>query len=654
MPSTPGEHDDVLGRAFDRRLAGRLWAAARSHHRLLGAALALFPLIAVAELAQPYLLKVAIDDHILTADWLGLTLTAGLYALTLAVLYALRMVEAYLMALAGQRVTHDLRAALFEHLLRLEAAFFDRNPVGRLMTRVLNDVEAVSEAFTSGLLAIAADVITLTGVVGVMLWMDWRLALVTFAIVPVLSAAAAYFRIRARDAYREVRRRLAVLNGFLQESLQGMAVIQLFARERQELAAFRRLNRDYRRALFGSTVFEASLYASVEALGSVALALLIWYGGGQIVSGALSFGALVAFIQYTNRFFLPIRDLGAKYTVMQSAMASSERIFGLLDRAPAIVSPADITPTNGSHETETGTRAIDDDRRASGDQSRGREDQSRGSGATTDPSCGSGATTHRDRPPTSIADHAAPATTVALEFSGVWFAYDAGAWVLRDVSFGVARGEHVALVGATGEGKSTCARLLTRAYDVTRGHVRVDGVDVRAWDLGRLRRHVGTVFQDTVLFTGSVAENLRVNGGGDRATLRAALEAAHARGFVEALPAGIDEPLGERGVNLSHGQRQLLAIARALVYNPPVLVLDEATSSVDPESEWLIREGMKRLLAGRTSVTIAHRLSTIQSADRIIVLHRGRVHEEGSHAALLRRRGLYARLWELGQGGAAG
>jgi ATP-binding cassette, subfamily B, multidrug efflux pump len=597
VPEAVGEHEDVLGRAFDRRLAGRLWAAARRHHRLLGAALALFPLIAAAELAQPYLLKIAIDDHILTADWLGLSITAGLYAGTLGLLYALRMVEAYLMALAGQRVTHDLRAALFEHLLRLEAAFFDRNPVGRLMTRVLNDVEAVSEAFTSGLLAIAADVITLTGVVAIMLWMDWRLALVTFAIVPVLSVAAGYFRIRARDAYREVRRRLAVLNGFLQESLQGMAVIQLFARERQELAGFRRLNRDYRRALFSSTVFEASLYASVEALGSVALALLIWYGGGQILAGALSFGALVAFIQYTNRFFLPIRDLGAKYTVMQSAMASGERIFGLLDRRPAIVSPERVA--TGAAE-----------------------------------------------PPAS--------SVPALEFRNVWLAYDAGAWILRDVSFAVARGEHVALVGATGEGKTTCARLLTRAYDVARGQVLVDGIDVREWDLARLRRHVGTVFQDTVLFTGSVADNLRVNGDDDRARLVAALEGAHAQRFVEALPRGIDEPLGERGVNISHGQRQLLAIARALVYNPPVLVLDEATSSVDPESEWLIREAMKRLLAGRTSVTIAHRLSTIQSADRIIVLHRGRVHEEGSHAALLRRQGLYARLWELGQGAATG
>jgi ATP-binding cassette subfamily B protein len=635
-----GDQDDVLGRAFDRRLAGRLWAAARQHHGLLAAALALFPLIAVAELAQPYLLKVAIDDHILTADWWGLAFTAGLYSVTLAALYGLRMVEAYLMAVAGQRVTHDLRAALFDHLLRLEAAFFDRNPVGRLMTRVINDVEAVSEAFTSGLLAIAADVITLTGVVVIMLWMDWRLALVTFAIVPLLAAAAAYFRLRARDAYREVRRRLAVLNGFLQESLQGMTVIQLFARERAELGAFRRLNRDYRRALFGSTVFEASLYASVEALGSVALALLIWYGGGQILSGALSFGALVAFIQYTNRFFLPIRDLGAKYTVMQSAMASAERIFGLLDRAPAIVSP------NPRHEGDT-------DGHRSEAHSRGSEAHSRGSG---DHSRGSGATTISNRPPTTISEHAAPATTMptsgapAVEFDSVSFAYDSGAPVLSDLSFRVAHGEHVAIVGATGEGKSTCARLLTRAYDVTRGRVLVNGVDVREWDLTRLRRHVGTVFQDTVLFTGSVADNLRVDGIGERTTALAALEAAHAGPFVAALPRGFDEPLGERGMKISHGQRQLLAITRALVYNPPVLVLDEATSSVDPESEWMIREGLQRLLAGRTRVTSGHRASTIQRADRIILLHRGRVDGEGSDAHPVRREGVYARLWELGQG----
>ncbi len=587
------EAEEQLGRAFDRRLAARLMDAARPHRGLIAGSLVLFPLVAVVELAQPWLLKVAIDEHILRSDWVGLTWVGGLYIAVLAVLYALRTLEAYLMQLTGQRVIHDLREAIFDHLLRLEARFFDRNPVGRLMTRVLHDVEAVSEAFTSGLFAVVADVVTLTGVVAVMLWIDWRLALVTFSMMPVLLTVAVYFRLNARDAYREVRRRLARLNGFLQESLQGMTVVQLFVRERHERERFRRLNTEYRQALYGSTRWEASLYAVVEALGSLALALLIWYGSGRIVAESLTFGALVAFIQYTNRFFLPIRDLGAKYTVMQWAMASSERIFGLLDRAPAIVSPA----------------------------------------------------VARARPARSGAP--------AVELDSVWFAYDGDGWVLRDCSFSVAPGERVAIVGATGEGKTTCARLLNRSYDVRQGRVLVDGVDVREWDLPSLRRHVGIIFQDSVLFAGTVEENLRLGADGavSPSDLARAIETSRA-GFVTELPRGLGETLGERGANVSHGQRQLLAIARALVYNPSVLVLDEATSSVDPESEALIRQAMTGLLAGRTSITIAHRLSTVHAADRILVLHRGRVHEDGTHTELLRRGGLYARLYELQTGAA--
>jgi ATP-binding cassette subfamily B multidrug efflux pump len=579
--------DDILGRAFDRRLVARLWSAARAHHRLIYGSLLLFPVIAALELTLPYLLKIAIDSHILRGDWAGLTTIAALYVGVLTALYGLRMAEAYLMHVTGERVTHDLRATLFAHVLRQDARFFDHNPVGRLMTRVLNDVEAVSEAFTSGLSAIVADVITLIGVVAIMLWMDWHLALVTFSIVPVLSGLAAYFRVRARDAYRAMRQRLSRLNGFLQESLQGMAVVQLFAREAHERDRFLELNAAYRRAMFQSTIFEASLYAMVEALGAVAVALLVWYGGGQIVAGTLTFGALVAFLQYTNRFFLPIRDLGAKYTVMQSAMASAERIFGLLEQAPAIATPA--APRGARRE----------------------------------------------------------ATGVALE--NVWFAYDREHWVLRDCSFHAGAGEHVAIVGATGEGKSTCARLLNRSYDVSRGRVLVGGIDVLEWDLEPLRRHVGIIFQDTVLFTGSVEANLRlgVDGGVDGTHLERAVKSANAASFVDALPGRLAATLSERGANISHGQRQLLAIARALVYNPAILILDEATSSVDPESEALIQDAMKRLLAGRTTITIAHRLSTVHGADRILVLHRGRVHEEGRHAELLRRGGLYARLWEL-------
>ncbi len=586
--------DETLGRAFDRRLVGRLLAAARPHTRVIVGSALLFPLVSALELAQPYLVKVGIDDHILKGDWAGLGRVAAVYVVALAALYGLRTAESYLMSVTGQRVMHDLRDALFAHLLRLDARFFDRNPVGRLMTRVLNDVEAVNDAFTSGLFAVLADVVTLVGVVAMMLWMDWRLALVTFAIVPALAVVAGYFRVRARDAYREVRRRLARLNGFLQESLQGMSVIQLFAAERRERTEFQRLNGDYRRALFGSTIYEASLYAGVEALGSVALAALLWYGGRQIALGTLTFGTLVAFIQYTGRFFLPIRDLGAKYTVMQAAMASSERIFGLLAEPPSIVSPA-----------------------------------------------------------TPIAPRAADVPAIELE--SVWFAYEDEHWVLRDCALAVGRGEHVAIVGPTGEGKTTCARLLNRSYDVVRGRVLVDGVDAREWDLEALRRHVGVIFQDTLLFTGTVEANLRLGADGavSAAELERAIVLANARAFIDALPRGLDEPLSERGGNISHGQRQLLAIARALVYNPAVLVLDEATSSVDPESEQLIQEAMRRLLSGRTTITIAHRLSTIQHADRVIVLHRGRVHEQGTPADLARRGGLYAKLLELQTGASA-
>lgn len=579
--------DEILGKAYDARLMRRLWAVSRPYRSVVLLTAVLFVPIAGLELLQPYLLKVAIDRHILPGDWPGLTWVVLAFLGTLILLYGLRAWQSYLTHLTGQRVIHDLRQTLFAHLQQMDAAFFSRNPIGRLMTRVLNDVEAVSEVFTSGLVAILGDVLTLSGVIVVMLAMNWKLALVTFSLVPLLFAVAAFFRAKARQAYRLVRTRLARLNAFLQESLQGMAVIQLFTRERQELERFTALNREHRRAQFRSSAYDSSLYAAVEAIGSAAVAILLWYGGGQIWAGVLTFGGLVAFIEYTNRFFLPIRDLGAKYAVMQSAMASSERIFGLLDLSPGIVSPLRSTPV--------------------------------------EPVRG------------------------AIEFRQVWFAYEGEEWVLRGCSFRVAPGERVALVGATGEGKTTIARLLNRSYDVSRGQVLMDGVDVREWDLATLRRTVGLIPQDVFLFTGTVEANLRLGADGvvPPEVIERAVTMANARGFIEALPDGYRQLLRERGANFSQGQRQLLAIARALVYNPAVLVLDEATSSVDPESEALIQEAMGRLLAGRTSVIIAHRLSTIRLADRILVLYKGQVREEGSHADLLRRGRLYARLYEL-------
>jgi ATP-binding cassette, subfamily B, multidrug efflux pump len=592
--SRPPQLDDpeLLGKAYDPRLMRRLWGVTRPHRRLVLLSMLLFPVAAALELLQPWLTKIAIDRYILTGDWLGLSRIAAAYLGCLLLLYVLRVAISYLTQLAGQRVMHDLRAALFAHLQRQDAAFFDRSPVGRLMTRVLTDVEAINELFASGAMAVVGDVLTLGGIVVLMLVLNWELALVTFALVPILAAGAAYFRLKARDSYRGVRTRLARLNAFLQESLQGMAVIQLFAREGREAELYAGLNGDLRRAQFRSTFFDAMLYAGVEAIGSAAVALLLWYGGGQVLTGALTFGGLVAFLEYTGRFFLPIRDLGAKYTVMQAATVAAERVFGLLDTRPGIISQA--------------------------------------SGAV-----------------------AALPGAAAVEFRNVWFAYEGEDWVLRDCSFTAAVGERVALVGPTGEGKSTIVRLMTRAYDATRGQVLVGGRDVREWDLTALRRQVGVIPQEAFLFTGTVEDNLRV-GAGEAARdeeIDRALRTARADRVVAALPSGLQQEIHERGHNLSQGQRQLLAIARALLYNPAVLAFDEATSSVDPESEALIRAGLEELLRDRTSIVIAHRLSTIQTADRILVLHRGRVREAGRHAELLAHGGLYARLYELQFGG---
>ena len=608
----PGQEDEVLGKAYDARLMRRLWAFTRPHTRLVLATCALFPAVAVLELIQPYLIKVAIDDHILRRDWAGLGGVAALFLLVLLALYALRAAQAYLTQLTGQRVIHDLRAALFAHLQRQDARFYDRSPVGRLMTRVLNDGEAIQELFTSGLVSLLGDVVVLTGVVVIMLGMNWKLALVTFALVPLLVLAAAYFRVRARDSYRVVRTRLARMNAFLQESLQGMSVIQLFAREARERETFAQLSGALRAGQFRSTFYDASLYATVEALGSAAVALLLWYGGGQVVTGALTFGGLVAFLEYTGRFYLPIRDLGAKYTVMQAAVVSAERIFGLLDTHPSITSPV---PADGGPGVQLQGEAQPEASRAD---------------------------TRKEAPVATP-----PTPTPAVEFKNVWFAYEGEQWVLRDCSFTLAPGERVALVGPTGEGKTTIARLMIRAYDVARGRVLVDGVDVREWDLQTLRRHVGLVPQEVFLFSGTVEDNLRLAGNGavDRPAIERALEAANAERFVAALPRGLREELRERGVNLSQGQRQLLAIARAIIYNPRVLALDEATSSIDPESEARVRVGLARLLEGRTSLVIAHRLSTIRGADRILVIDAGRVVETGDHDSLLTAGGLYAELY---------
>jgi ATP-binding cassette subfamily B protein len=607
------EDDEAVGRAYDARLARRVWAYTAPYRTAVVLSAALFPLLAAVDVVQPYLLKIAIDDHILRGDWPGLSRLGLLFLVTLAVQYMLRYGQIYLSTWTGQRVVHDLRAALFAHVQRLPAAFFDRNSVGRVMTRILGDVEAIGEVFTAGVVAILGDAITLTAVVVAMLLLHLRLSLITFAVLPVLVVAAALLRRPVRRAYRDARTRLAHLNADLQETISGMPVIQLFGREMARARELGALSERYRRAQFRRMGLESMLYAAAESAGAIVVAALLWWGGIEILDGTLTFGVLVAFTQYTQRFYLPIRDASAKFSVMQAATVAGERVFALLD-----------TPAE--------------------------------KGGTVVPAPQAGDA----RPP-------APARRPpAVELRDVWFAYPgpehrrpaddgrdgqgATAWALRGVSLRIETGERIAIVGGTGAGKTTLARLLTRTYDVQRGAVLVDGVDVRAWDLVALRRHVGLVLQDVVLFAGTVAENLALDRDLSRTMIEDVARRVHADSFIRRLPGEYEASLLERGANLSHGQRQLLSVARALLYNPPVLVLDEATSSVDPGTEHLLQDAVNELLAGRTSVVIAHRFSTIQRADRVAVLQHGQLVDEGPHAVLLRRDGLYRTLWELQYG----
>ena len=572
---------------YDAALMRRLLRYLRPYRGLAAGAILLLLVQSALALVGPRLTERALDVAIPRGDLGLLGLLATLYLSAILLDLVVEYGGTLLTTFVGQRVMYDLRMEIFDHLQRLSVTYFDRNPVGRLMTRVTSDVETLNELFSSGVVTIFGDVFTLVAIMGMMLLIDVKLALVTFAVIPLVWLTAALFRRRVREAFRDIRYRLARLNAFLQERLSGIRVVQLFGREAASAQRFAELNRDHLAAHLRSITVYAIFFPAVEVLTAVAMALLLWYGGLRALDGTLTVGVLAAFIQYTRRFFQPLQDLSEKFNLLQSAMASSERVFALLDEPVTVSEPADPRPLRRPVQGE-------------------------------------------------------------VRFEGVWFRYSPdGPWVLKDISFTASPGRTLALVGHTGAGKTTIVNLLLRFYDPERGRITVDGVDIRELTTADLRSAIGFVQQDLFLFTGDILHNLTLGAPITADAARLAAQRVGADRFIERLPSGYGHRLGERGRNLSVGERQLLSFARALALDPRILVLDEATSSVDAEAEAQIQRAIAELMAGRTSLVVAHRLSTILHADEILVLHHGEVRERGTHRELLAAGGLYERLYQL-------
>jgi ATP-binding cassette subfamily B protein len=654
------QEEEVVGKAYDSRLMRRLLTYLRPYRWQVTVALVSIILKSFADVLGPYLVKVAVDRYLAPVggtvsgiwSWLspsplhGIAQISTIYFGLLIFSFVLEFLQTYFMQWTGQKVMFDLRSQIFRHLQRMHVAFYDTNPVGRLVTRVTTDVDALNEMFTSGVVSIFEDLFVLTGILGIMLCMNWKLALITFAVLPFIVVATKLFRDKVRDSYRRIRTAIARINSYLQEHVSGMVVLQLFNRERKAYTRFSEINRSHMDAFKDAILAYAVYYPVVDFFSAIAIASVIWWGGQDVirklsvttlefthepylglhpVTAVASLGVLIAFTQYAMRFFRPIMDFSEKYNILQSAMAASERIFKLLDTPVDITSPAVTKTPEGPGRIDFdhvwfAYREVPEEIRAS---------------ETGKDHVGTAALAVR------------PAQSAAASGNG-----DAGSaepdWVLRDVSFSIDPGETVAVVGHTGAGKTTLISLLLRFYDVQKGAVRIDGVDVKDMDLADLRSRFGVVLQDPFLFTGTIGGNIRM--GTERIRdehVQQAAEDVNLADFVRGLPNGFNEEVRERGSTLSTGQKQLISFARALAHEPKILILDEATSSVDTETEFKVRDALARMVEGRTSLIIAHRLSTIQRADKIIVMHKGQVREMGTHQELLANRGIYYKLYQL-------
>lgn len=578
--------DTVSGNAFDLPLLKRLFRYVRPYPKLLFGAVALTIIAALLSPLRPYIIKLAIDDYIALGDRQGLFYISLVFLAVVALEVAMQFGNTYLTQLLGQKAVMQLRLDIFKHLQTLSLKFFDRNPIGRLMTRATNDVETLNEMLSSGLVALLGDVFQLSFIIVMMFYTDWQLTLVSLSVLPMMVWVTMEFKKRVRIAYQDVRTEIARLSAFLQEHITGMATVQLFGREQKEFEKHAEINAAHRDANIRSVFYYSVFYPAIELLSSITLGLIIWYSGMRMLNADLTLGIVVAFVQYIALFFRPLQDLSDKYNIMQTAITSAERVFRLLDEKVFIEPP---------------------------------------------------------KHPKSLVN-----LKGEIAFEHVWFAYNDAHWVLQDVSFTVKAGERVAIVGATGSGKSTTISLLSKFYVPQKGCITIDGIDLHDLTEQDVRRHVGVVLQDVFLFSGTIRDNITL---GDASItdkqIKEAAELIGAASFIEKLPNQYDYQVQERGGALSTGQRQLISFVRAMVYNPKILVLDEATSSVDTETEHLIESALEKLMSGRTSIIIAHRLSTIQHCDKILVMHKGILREQGSHQQLLAQRGLYYKLYQL-------